>query len=150
MQAHALLRRQVGNDLVDVHIGLGAAAGLPDHQGELLVPLPRPDLTAGLGDGAGLGLGELAAAGVGPGAGLLQVGKGGDDLSGLALAADAEILQAALGLGTPMVVRRDGDFPHGVVFDAGIHDSFPHCSLRCSSLYRQVCPGASGTAIDTF
>ena len=38
-----------------------------------------------------------------------------------ALAADAEVLHAALGLGAPVAVRRDRDLAHGVVFDAGIH-----------------------------
>jgi len=121
MQRDPLLRRQVGDDLIDVHVGLGAAAGLPHHQGELPVPPAGADVPAGGGDGLGLLGRQLAHVGVGPGAGLLQIGEGGDDLLGLALAADAEILQAALGLGTPMVVRRDGDLAHSVVFDAGIH-----------------------------
>ena len=58
------VRRQVGDDLVDVHVGLGAAAGLPHHQGELLVPLPRPDLPAHGGDGPGLLRRQLAAVSV--------------------------------------------------------------------------------------
>jgi len=34
----------VGDDLVDVHVGLGAAAGLPDAERELIVQLSRDDL----------------------------------------------------------------------------------------------------------
>ena len=126
MQGHAPLRGQVGDDLVDVHVGLGAAAGLPDHQGELLVPLPGPDLGADLGDGLRLLRRQFTGLGVGPGAGLLQVGEGGNDLPGLALAADLEMLDAALGLGAPVMLRRNGDGPHGVVFHPGIHGKVPH------------------------
>ena len=46
-----------------------------------------------------------------------------DNLPGLALAADSEILQAPLGLGAPVPVRRDGHGAHGVVFHAGVHAS---------------------------
>ena len=70
VELYAPVRRQVGDDLVDVHIGLGAASRLPDHQGELLVPLSRPDLLTGGGDGGGLFLRQLARGGVGPGASL--------------------------------------------------------------------------------
>ena len=34
----------VGDDLVDVHVGLGAGAGLPDHQREMVVELAVDDL----------------------------------------------------------------------------------------------------------
>ena len=40
---------------------------------------------------------------------------------GVARAAEGDILDAALGLGAPVAVRRDRDLAHGVVFDAGIH-----------------------------
>ena len=123
MQGHAPLRRQVGDDLVDIHISLGTAAGLPNHQGKFRVPLPRPDLAAHGGDGVGLFLRQFAACGIGLGTGLLQIGKGSDNLPGLALAADSEILQAPLGLGAPVPVRRDGHGAHGVVFHAGVHAS---------------------------
>ncbi len=43
----------IGNDLVDVHIGLCAAAGLIDHQWEMLVQLPAGDFVRRLDDRAG-------------------------------------------------------------------------------------------------
>ena len=70
VEGHAPLCRQMGDDLIDVHVGLGAAAGLPDHQGKLLIPLPRPDLPAHGGDGVSLLLCQLTTVGVGPGTGL--------------------------------------------------------------------------------
>jgi len=36
----------VGDDLVDVHVGLGAGAGLPDDQGEVVHQLARGDLNS--------------------------------------------------------------------------------------------------------
>ncbi len=42
-----------GNDLVDVHVGLGAAAGLPDNERELLVELAGGDLGRSGLDGVG-------------------------------------------------------------------------------------------------
>ena len=71
VELYAPIRRQVGDDLVDVHIRLGAAARLPDDKGELPVPLPCPDLLTGGGNGGGLFRRQLAHGGVGPGAGFL-------------------------------------------------------------------------------
>ncbi len=42
----------VGDHLVDVHVGLGAGAGLPDHQREMIVELAVDHLLRGLDDGA--------------------------------------------------------------------------------------------------
>ena len=43
----------VGDHLVDVHVGLGAGAGLPHDQRELIVELAVDDLLRGLDDGLG-------------------------------------------------------------------------------------------------
>src|SRR5277367_4147426 len=40
----------VGDDFVDVHVGLRAAAGLPDAEGEVVVELAADDFVGGLGD----------------------------------------------------------------------------------------------------
>ncbi len=45
---------QVGDDLVGVHVGLGAGAGLPDNQWELVVTAACDDLVAGFGNGGEL------------------------------------------------------------------------------------------------
>src|SRR5690606_5609244 len=42
-----------GNHLVDVHVALGAAASLPDHQRELFIVLTVEDLVGSLFDQAG-------------------------------------------------------------------------------------------------
>ena len=49
----------VGDHLVDVHVGLGAAAGLPDAQRELLVQFAGDDFIGGLGNELGLFGGKL-------------------------------------------------------------------------------------------
>ena len=43
----------VGDHLVDVHVGLGAGAGLPDHQREVIVELAVDHLLRRLDDGVG-------------------------------------------------------------------------------------------------
>ena len=48
------LDRSVGDDLVGVHVGLGAGPCLPDHQGEVvIIQLAGDDLIGGLADGLG-------------------------------------------------------------------------------------------------
>ena len=49
----------VGDDLVGVHVRLGAAAGLPDDEGEVVIQLPADDLVAGGGNGSQLLVGHL-------------------------------------------------------------------------------------------
>lgn len=45
---HTVIRRNVSDDLVYVHVGLGTATRLPNRQREFLLPLPCADLLAGL------------------------------------------------------------------------------------------------------
>jgi hypothetical protein len=45
------LNGAVGDDLVGVHVGLGAGAGLPDNQREVIQQLTLGDLSGGLLDG---------------------------------------------------------------------------------------------------
>ena len=106
----------VGDDLVAVHVGLGAAACLPDRQGKLFCQLPGPDGLAG-------GLNQLvpacvqgAQAVVGGGAGLLQDAKGVDQVRGHLLLSNGKVFKAPLGLGAPEFVRGNRDFTHGVMF----------------------------------
>ena len=40
----------IGDDFVGVHVGLRAAAGLPDAQGEVIVEFAGDDFVGGLGD----------------------------------------------------------------------------------------------------
>ena len=55
----------VGDDLVDVHVRLGAAAGLPDAEGEVVVELALRHFRGGLGDPTRLVFGEKAELGIG-------------------------------------------------------------------------------------
>ena len=41
----------VGDDLIGVHVGLGAGAGLPDNEGEMIIKLAVDDVIGGFGDG---------------------------------------------------------------------------------------------------
>ena len=131
VQHHAVFPGQMGNNLVDVHVGLGAAAGLPYHQRELVVPFSLPDLPANGGNGLCLLRRDAALSRVDLRAGILQIGKRGNDLFGLALPANFEVFPAALGLGAPVVFRRDGYLAHGIVFHSVFHDAAPLCDLSC-------------------
>src|SRR3546814_7249566 len=55
------LVRAAGDHLVDVHIALGAAAGLPDDERELIVEMAGGDLGCGPLDGVGLVGGKAVA-----------------------------------------------------------------------------------------
>ena len=114
-----------GNDLVGVHIGLGAGAGLPDHQREMIGQLPVNHLIRGLADGIPLLFGHLLRAelGVCLGRGLFQDAEGVNDLPGHGLLADADgkILMRALGLGAPIFVGRHLHLPHRVVLNSVFH-----------------------------
>src|SRR6266852_9373960 len=50
----------VGHDFVDVHVGLRAAAGLPDAEREVVVQFAGDDFIGGLGDQCGFFGGQLA------------------------------------------------------------------------------------------
>ena len=65
----------VGDHLVGVHVGLGAGAGLPDHQRELVVELAVDDLLGGRGDGLAELRVELAQPHVGRRRRLLDAGR---------------------------------------------------------------------------
>jgi hypothetical protein len=65
-----------GDHFVDVHVALGAAAGLPDHQRELVVVLAVEHFVGGLFDQAGDVGGQVAVAVVDPGGGFLDQRQG--------------------------------------------------------------------------
>ena len=118
------LNGAVGDDLVDIHIGLRAAARLPDAQGKLVVPLARDHLVGGLDNQLGLLGRELAQILVHQGAGLLEQAKGADQFGRHPVAADREMKQRPLGLRAPIDVCRDFDRSHTVGFGAGANRLF--------------------------
>ena len=110
---------EVGEDLVEVHVGGGAGAGLEEVDGEFAVMGAGEDGAGGVGDGAGFGVGEEAEAGVGQGAGEFEEGHAVDDFDGQGRAGEAEVLDGAGGLGAVEGVSGDVAGAEGVVFDAG-------------------------------
>ncbi len=117
----------VGDDFVGVHVGLRAAARLPDNQGEVVVELASDDFIAGGADGLdaliihALGL-DLV---VGEGGGFLEDAESVRDLAGHDLDADLEVLVAALRLCGPVAVGGHLHFAHRVAFDAVFHARTP-------------------------
>ena len=111
----------VGDDLVGVHVGLGAAARLPDHQREVVVKLAINDFVAGLLNGGELFIVQLAKLVVRPGRGLFQDAEGVGDFAGHQLAANFEVLIAALGLRRPIAVGRHLHLAHGIAFCTVLH-----------------------------
>ena len=97
----------IGDDLVDIHVRLGAAAGLPDGEGKLRVELAGRDLIADLGDQRAAPLVKLAEIAVGKRRRLFQHGEGADDLKWHAVVANRKILKTPLGLRAPKPVGRD-------------------------------------------
>ena len=115
------LGRPVGDHLVGVHVALGAAAGLPDHQREMLVQAPVDDLLRGVPDRFGHVAGEIAQLSIDRGRALLDEAQRPDQGPRQALGADLEVLERALGLRSPVPIRRHLDLAHAVPLDARAH-----------------------------
>ena len=95
------LRRQIADHLVDVHVGLGPASGLPDPQRELIVVLASGNCIGRRTDQFNLLRGQEPMLAVHRGAGALDPGQSLDDLERDSFVADCEVLKRALGLGSP-------------------------------------------------
>ena len=111
----------VCNDLVHVHVGLGAAAGLPDREREVAAELTGANLFADRRDQLFFLLVQNAEAEVCESGSFLQIGKGGDDFCGDFFVPDFKVLEASLCLCAPELICGDLDFPHRIMFDAVIH-----------------------------
>ena len=110
----------VGDDFIDVHVGLRAAAGLPDAQGKLVVEFAGDDFVGGLHDELGFVGGKLAQVLVHQRAGLLEDAKGADQFRRHGVAANIEMQERALRLRAPVNVGRDLDLSHAVGFGASL------------------------------
>ena len=118
---HALagnLVAAVGDDLVDVHVGLRARTRLPHLERELPVELAGKNLITCLRNELAGARGQHAKLDVGLGRRLLEDGERPHDLDGHRLGADAEVLVAALGLRAPQGTCRHLHVTHGVVLYA--------------------------------
>ena len=105
-----------GHDLVQVHVGRRAGAGLEDVDGELVVVLSARNLARGFGDGlrdVGIQQREIGVDARGSG---LDLRECMDDRQGHGEPGDGEVLHRPSRLGTPQGVRRHLDVAHRVVF----------------------------------
>ena len=109
----------VGDHLVEVHVGLGAGTGLPDHQREVIVELAFDHLACGADDSAGAARIKQSEFLVGLGGGEFDDAEGMDDRDRHAIMADLEILSRALGLRAPIAVGRNVDRTEAVGLTAG-------------------------------
>ncbi|EAU43488.1 hypothetical protein R2601_23383 [Salipiger bermudensis HTCC2601] len=110
----------VRDHLVGVHVRLGARAGLPDNEREVVVELAVDHLAGGGDDGVGdLGL-HRAVGFVGHGAGLLHHAERADDRHRLLFPADREVHDRALGLRAPVLVCGNLERAEAVGFGAGL------------------------------
>ena len=109
----------IGDHLVEVHVGLGAGAGLPDHQRKMIVELAVDHLARGADDGAGAALVEQPELAIGFGRGKLDDAKRANDVHRHPVLADAEILPRSLGLRAPIAVGGNLDRTEAVGLGAG-------------------------------
>ena len=115
----------VRDDLVDVHVGLCAAARLPDGEREVFREFACDDLVARRLDGVQTLFVELAELVVRDGSGFLQNAERVNDLGGHLFDSDGEILKAAFRLRRPILVCGHLDFAEGIVFDTILHLDCP-------------------------
>ena len=127
----------VGDDSAGVHVGLRAAARLPDNQGEMVVELAGDHFIAGGADGLdalivhALGL-DLV---VGEGGGFLEDAESVRDLARHDLNADLEVFVTALRLRGPVAVGGHLHLAHRVAFDAVFHARTPSIVCLWASSY---------------
>ncbi len=108
----------VRDDLVHVHVGLGTRARLPDIQREILIQSSAHHLVAHPLDQLAFPVGQAAGPGVHHRSGLLHVAVGVVHLFRHPVVADVEVLEAALGLRTPVPVGRHFDVAEAVELPA--------------------------------
>ena len=104
----------VADHFIGVHVALGAAARLPDHQRKVVVELACYHLVGGLDDGRRHVLGQEPELVIDLCAGPLELAERPDHLSREALARDLEMLERALRLRAPVAVGGHLDGAHAV------------------------------------
>ncbi|KAI1693803.1 hypothetical protein DdX_20443 [Ditylenchus destructor] len=121
-----------GDHFVDVHVGLGARSGLPDHQWKLIVELPRHDRLRRVFDRRD-DLGLQAMLRVHPRRCLLHDRLGANDADRHPLCQpEREILDASLRLRPPIGVRGYLDRANRIGFGAGLGHIASICGRRRS------------------
>src|SRR5579863_7212796 len=110
----------IADDFVDVHVGLGAAAGLPDAEREMVVEFARDDFVGGLRDVLGFFGGKFAEILIDQRGGFFEDAEGADQFGRHGVLANGEMDQRAGGLCAVVAVGGDVHFAHGVGFAAGV------------------------------
>ncbi|MCY1407911.1 hypothetical protein D9M71_232230 [compost metagenome] len=106
-----------GNDFVDVHVALGATAGLPDDERELFVVLAIEHFVGGLFDQPRDIRRQVSVAVVDPCGGFFDQGQGMQYRQWHPFLADRKIDQRALRLGTPVGLVGNFHLAKAVSFD---------------------------------
>src|SRR6187549_2180278 len=114
----------VGDDLVQIHVGLRARAGLPHEQREMRVVPAFDHLVGSRHDSLGKALLDQAELGISESRGLLDHRQSPDQRLRHFLFTDPEIPARALGLGSPVAVCGNVDRSEGI----GLHARWG-CSL---------------------
>jgi hypothetical protein len=109
----------IGDHLIEVHVGLRAGAGLPDHQRKVIVELAVDHLARGADDGAGAALVEQPEFAIGLCRGKLDDAERMNDADRHPVLADAEILPGTLGLRAPIAIGGNLDRTETVGLQAG-------------------------------
>ena len=113
--------RAIGDDFVDVHIGLCAASRLIDDERKVILQFSADDLVGCLLNRDGSFFIQRAKRKICLRGGFFEDTEGMDDLFGHSLRSNLKIFVAALRLRAPVAVSRYADFAHGVVFDTVFH-----------------------------
>ena len=108
---------------INIHIALRTAAGLPDHQGKLLIMLTGQDFIGGLLNQSGQICGQFTDTLINPRRSFLDQRQGMSHWQGHALLADGEVDQRALSLCAPVGFIRYVDGAEAVGFSATHGDS---------------------------
>ena len=112
-------RSEGGDDLVGVHVGRRAGAGLVDIDREMRVVLTARDLVRGGLHGLGDTLGQQAQACIDFGRRRFHQAQGADEATRHRPSGDREVLHGPLCLRAPQGLRGHLQFAHAVVLDAG-------------------------------
>ena len=113
------LVRAIGDHLVGVHIGLGAGAGLPNHEWKVIVEPALGHLAGGPDDNPRAAAVEQAELVVHLGSGVLDEAERVDQRPRHQLGPDGEIFERALRLRAPIAVGQHRDGAEAVGLGAG-------------------------------
>ncbi len=130
----------IGDDFVDVHVGLRAAAGLPDAKREVLVELSGDDFISGQRDQRGFFHRKLAETLVHERTGFFEDAEGANQFGRHGVLADGEVDERAGGLGAVVAVGGDVDLAHGVRLGASWSGGYCLDGFRHRGLLERLLP----------